>query len=743
MFDDPQTALADEAPPTAAEVTPEQVGPPKDQPPSEQDLALQRRIAKTIREDKRHFKKAFEQMRSDMRVAMRGHDKDWSDDKYKANITGRHVKAKTAALYAKNPKAVARRADKIDFKIWNEDQQSLLMAFQTIQAAQAAAAASQAQAAGDPNALMGHNGGPAMEPQLPPGFQEAQALIADFQEGMAARMQAGRIAKTLEKLFAHAIKEQQPLGFKESMKQTVRRACTTGVGYVKLCYQRQMGPSPSVEYRLNDSRVRLEHLKALIEAQQGDEGSVTDLEAEAAEIEAMVESLSAEPEVVTSEGLVFDFPQSTRVIPDRLCRSLEGFVGARHLTLEYLYTPDEVKEIFGVDLGKKFKPYLASGKVADDTSESYQHQSDLLDSEEPAGEQPKGDLCLVWEYFDKAAGLVYYICDGHEGFLKPPAAPDVYVDQFWPVWALTFNAVESEDELFPPSDVALLRDIQKEYNRSRDGKREHRRAARPRWVFSKGSFTDEDLSWLGTAPAFSATGLNIDPTKDIKTQLQAVPVPGVDPNLYDVGEIMADLQYVVGNSTAGLGAPQKGTATANSIAAGANATADQSAVDDLDNFLTAIVRGAGQILMREMSEETVVKVVGPGAVWPEMTLQDIADELSLEIEAGSTGKPNQAVEIANWEKMLPFIMQMQGISPQWLARETLRRLDDRMDLTDALVDSLPSIVAQNRQAQAAPGDPNAQPDAQGHNGAANGPAAPGGPAGRGAPMGAQSKAPPV
>ena len=146
-------------------------------------------------------------------------------------------------------------------------------------------------------------------------------------------------------------------------------------------------------------------------------------------------------------------------------------------------------------------------------------------------------------------------CCSHEGFLKPPAAPDVYVDQFWPVWALTFNAVESEDEVFPPSDVALLRDIQKEYNRSRDGKREHRRAARPRWVFSKGAFTDEDLSWLGSAPAFSATGLNIDPTKDIKTQLQAVPVPGVDPNLYDVGEIMADLQYVVGNSTAGLGAP--------------------------------------------------------------------------------------------------------------------------------------------------------------------------------------------
>ncbi|MGU3656811.1 hypothetical protein [Methylobacterium fujisawaense] len=742
MFDDPQTALADEAPPTAAEVPPEK--PDQEQAVSEQDRALQRRISKTIREDKRHFKKAFEAMRRDMRIAMKGHDKDWGEDKYKANITGRHVKAKTAALYAKNPKAVARRVDKMDFQIWNEDQQSLMMAFQTIQAAQAAAAAAQPVGT-DPvtGAPIGHNGGPPMEPQLPPGFEQAQALIQDFQQGMAARMEAQRIAKTLEKLFGHAIREQQPLGFKESMKQTVRRACTTGVGYVKLCYQRQMGPSPSVEYRLNDSRVRLEHLKALIEQQAADDGSVADLEAEAAEVQHMVDDLSAAPEQVTSEGLVFDFPQSTRVIPDKLCRSLEGFVGARHLTLEYLYTPDEVKEIFGVDLGKKYKPYNANGKLADDTSEAYGTQGDLLDSEGPGGEQQAGDLCLVWEYFDKAAGLVYYICDGHEGFLKQPAAPDVYVDQFWPVWALTFNSVESEDELFPPSDVSLLLDIQKEYNRSRDGKREHRRAARPRWVFSKGAFSDEDLGWLGSAPAFTATGLNIDPTKDIKTQLQAVPVPGVDPNLYDTGEIMQDLQFVVGNSTAGLGAPQKGTATASSIAAGANATTDQSSVDDLDNFLTAIVRGAGQILMREMSEQTVVKVVGPGALWPELTLQEIADELFLEIEAGSTGKPNQATEIANWEKLLPFIMQMQGISPNWLARETLRRLDDRMDLTDAMVDNLPSIVAQNRQAQVAPGDPNAQPEAQGHNGTANGPAAPGGPVGRGAPMGAQSKAPPV
>ena len=136
------------------------------------------------------------------------------------------------------------------------------------------------------------------------------------------------------------------------------------------------------------------------------------------------------------------------------------------------------------------------------------------------------------------------------------------------------------------------------------------------------------------------------------------------------------------------------------------------------------------------NEETVKKIAGPGAVWPAMSLEDMVAEVFLEVEAGSTGKPNQAQEIANWERMLPYLIQLGSIGPTWLARETLRRLDDRMDLTDAIVDGLPSIVTMNRMSQPAPGgDPADAPDEQGDEGGDNGPAAPGGPAGTDAPMG--------
>src|SRR5690625_3102438 len=77
----------------------------------EQDRRLVARIVQTIREDKQHHKKAFKRMRRDMQVATWGAEKDWPEDNYRANIAGRHVKQKTAALYAKNPKAVARRSE--------------------------------------------------------------------------------------------------------------------------------------------------------------------------------------------------------------------------------------------------------------------------------------------------------------------------------------------------------------------------------------------------------------------------------------------------------------------------------------------------------------------------------------------------------------------------------------------------------------------------------------------------------
>jgi hypothetical protein len=71
--------------------------------------------------------------------------------------------------------------------------------------------------------------------------------------------------------------------------------------------------------------------------------------------------------------------------------------------------------------------------------------------------------------------------------------------------------------------------------------------------------------------------------------------------------------------------------------------------------------------------------------------------------------------------MLPMLIQMGSIDPTWLARETLRRLDDRMDLTDAIVAGIPSIAAMNQQKQIAGAADGNDPNAQGAQGANNAP----------------------
>src|SRR5690606_33554503 len=156
----------------------------------------------------------------------------------------------------------------------------------------------------------------------------------------------------------------------------------------------------------------------------------------------------------------------------------------------------------------------------------------------------------------------------------------------------TFNEVESESEIIPPSDVRLMWSMQHAYNASRQGMREHRQAARPRWVYQNGQIEAEDMANIVKANPFTATGINLPPDAKLSDILGVVPVPGVDPNLYETGQLFTDVQLVVGSSEAQFGGVAKATATESAIAANASSSSDGSSVDDLDAFLTMVSRAA-------------------------------------------------------------------------------------------------------------------------------------------------------
>jgi hypothetical protein len=665
-----------------------------------------------IKADKAHWKRAFDQIRADQDFARgRQWSRVWDDERYVANVTLRHVQQRVAALYARNPRAVARRRTRMMNTVWDGTMSGIMMAMQ------------QLQAATDPMAV-----------------QDALRTLQEAKAAVEYKAMADKFARTLELVYDYNLDEQAH-PFKAMMKLVVRRAVTGGVGYVKLGFQRIMQARPDADMGVPDIAGQLASVQR-IAADVADGVLEQDNPPELEQLRLQLQDLSTQGEVLVREGLLLDYPDATSIIPDRKTRQLKDFLGADHVTQEYLLSPHEVQEIYGIDVSRKAYRAYRPGTTDDPNSSPVLTDQGLWPENAPTSDEDRAtrlgqDVCLVWETYDRKSGLVFVTCDGYPDFLQEPAAPGTWTENFFPWFPLVLNECDHPNLIYPPSDVFLLRHQQMEYNRLREGLREHRIANRPTTMVSGGALSEKDRETLVNRPANALVELDgLQPGQSVDQLLQPFRPPGVDPNLYEVNGVFEDILRTVGTQEANLGGMSGGTATESSIAESSRASSLASNVDDLDDLLSRLARNAGQILMAEVSEQTVKEIIGPGAVWPELTRKDLAREIHLEIQAGSAGRPNQAQEVQNFERLAPLLMQIPGISPELMAKEGIRRLDDRLELEDLYDPNQLSIAAMNqiagRGAPAGPGTgtgPQSDPAAQGPQGANNQPLPQGGPAG--------------
>jgi hypothetical protein len=764
--------------------------------PDEKRKALVDSVTDMIKQAKTFWDKTFRQMEKDQKFAAGlqwNEDPKLSvygdvevNDLYVANITLQHIQKRVATVYAKNPKAVCRRRPRILSTIWDGTMEELAKAQATVQQAQQAAMLATmalAQHAGIPSlapgmapttsgpgagagaggldgmpmpgslptapapvagpgntaggspGAPGPDGSPTMAtpqppaPMMPPPdeVQHAQMVIEDSQNVKRQLTILNRIARTLEILYEYEVSEQQQ-SFKSMMKMTVRRASTSGVGWCRIGFQRVMGKDPDMDSRIADIQAQLQTVER-ISADMAD-GEVDENSAAAEQLRLTIADLAKEQDIVVREGLVFSWPKSTAIIPDPHVIQLRDFLGADWVAEEFLLTINEVQETYGKDVSKGYNSYARTDVGTD--YERARQSWETGGSTETAIDSGDSDCCLVWHLYNKKDGLVYVVCDGYNDFLREPAKPEIYTDRFWPWFLTAFNEVDGR--VYPLSDVALIRPMQRELNRARQGLREHRIANRPKTAYAEGTLSEDDLDAFKNHPVNALIGVaGMQPGQDINQLLQAVKGAPIDPNLYEVNPIFQDLQRATGDQEADLGGTSGDTATETSYAASAKANATGSSIDDIDETLTGIARAAGQILLLNVSEEVVKSIVGPGAMWPVLTKSEVAKDLFLEIQAGSSGRPNQAQELQNFERLAPILMQLPGVKPNFLAKEAIKRMDDKLDVDEAVADGLPSVTAMN--AGKIPGLPGqGDPAAQGPQGGLNAPQPP--------PTNSQTPAPP-
>lgn len=648
--------------------------------------ALVGELQEDIRADKKHFRDAFKLMLDDMELCWNGAPKSWPKENYKVNITQRFVRQKVASLYAKNPRALAKCRPRLKYKFWDGTMQQLQMAMQGL-----------------------------------PDPMSAMAIMQDAQQGKAEKEMYEKLGKTLECCFHYYIDEQIPT-FKSQMKRCVRSAVQTAVGYVKLGFQRDTDLSPDNKAKIADHQQRLAHIQRLMD-ETGPEGDKTQFDAEAEELRLAVTQLQKEQTVIIREGLTFDFPRATSVIPDRKCIALDGWVGADWLTEEIFMTPDEVKEFYKLDI-------VGSGSTASPPGTGYTAYST---SGIEYRQNPRSDLsgkidnlACVWMMYHKPTGLKFEMADGFKEFLKEPEGPEVTVERFYPIYALCFNELEHPTQLFPPSDVRNMTPQQKELNRQKEALREHRKANRPGYVAPKGALSEGDKEALGAHEASGVVELDgMMPGNKVTDYLQPLPKIGVDPNLYESAGIMDDVYKTVGMAEPSFGGSSGDTATAVATAEQARTAALESEADQLNDFLTILARDASQVMLAELDPMTVQEIAGPGAVWPQMNRDQIQKEMHLEIVAGSNGRPNKMQRQQALQQLVPFLIQIPGVNPQWLGQKLIEAIDDSIDLSEAFTMNLPSIQMMNQAAPPQPGAPGAEnPEDQGPEGANNAEQAP-------------------
>ncbi len=633
-------------------------------PSEEQTVRLWRN---RIKEAKKYFDEDFKRMQEniDFAAGIQWEGQTTINDqsgRYLANFITKHINDKVASLYAKNPKAEAKKRDRLIYKIWDGKVESEWAATMALQ-----------------GAMMG--GMPT------PQAVQAIALLQDIAQGRQLETLLDKICKTLEILYKYQCDTQAP-SFKFQMKQLVRRVITTGVGFVRLNYVAEGGNVLSSSITDDSLSMRLKKAKKIMGDVADDKVSEDDPRIE--QLRQLLESVSASihqgDQTNIEERIEFDFPASKSIIVDSKCKCLKGFIGAKWVAQEYIMSLEDANSYFelrgpdAITPGGEFIEYATDGAEMPHATTETQPK-----------DVAKSPLCCLWEVFDVTTKERFFICDGWRWFVQAPAPVQPSTNRFWPIFVLTFNDIETEEgakaHIYPPSDVQLLKPIQKERNRTRDELKKHRETNRPFFGILNGSLEPEDEDKFanhetGELVKFRKVPTNNNGQENVEGAVWHWEGQSIDKNVYDTTPLEQDASLAIGSNQIQQGLPIRHVAaTPAVIQEQARMSGTSSNVDDLDDLLSELAQASGEIMLRVFRSETVQRIVGQGAVWPDQNKEDFLNQIFLDIVAASSGRPNKAVDIQNAQQIVPLMMQA-GANPWGVIEYLCRVMDANLNPAD-------------------------------------------------------------
>lgn len=487
---------------------------------------------------------------------------------------------------------------------------------------------------------------------------------------------------------------------KKRAKRLLTATMATSVGWWKAGWQEDKKTDPLYDNQIKDLQDNLNQLET--EKQQlKDPEAGTDIDLKMAKVRESIAGLEAKKaEVPVAHGFLLDFVMSEDIlILDDSVRELGDYERSEAIAHRVWMTRQAYREKFGYDCAKGNSYTEISGQ---------QQQTN-----------PNAGLLCVWEIWDQSRNRILTVCNGEEGFCCAPITPDWTGERWYPFFGLMFNEIDGA--FYPLSDIELIEPLVTEYNDSRNDLVKDRKDARPFTVVRKGgSLTPKDVENIRNRDGNNVIVVEGVGGQPIANDLQGVNLGQIDPAVYDTAPARQDIEQLVGGGDAARGSVLEAkTATEAEILSQGLRGRSAERQDTMEDLLSDVGAYALQMMLRKMKLPEVQRYAGPEAVWPQLSQQQIFEQVTVEVRGGSTGKPDRLQEQDRWTKLLPVVekamgqvaeLRMSGNHEQAqavieLVKETMRRFDERLDLESFL----PTPKEGEEQA---PADPMQSPQVQ-------------------------------
>jgi hypothetical protein len=534
------------------------------------------------------------------------------------------------------------------------------------------------------------------------------------------RDDAKQFGTTLELVISRLWKKAR---LKEQAEPFVASALTIGIGWLKSSWQERRGRDPLIDNQINDLQDNLKRVDAMRVALA--EGDVADVDSQKAAIEQQMQGLVAKVEVVLARGLVVDFVNAEDIQVAIPVRNISCYKDAPWIAHRTFKPIDDAKAMCP-ELGDKLsKATVYTARKPADAAEQRDVGSMAVVTPEDADAYKKGaggslagpedgDVCF-WEVWNRDSNMVITLIEGLDCYAVAPYAPQPGTTRFYPFFQFTIGMVDGERH--PRSLITRSQRLLDEYNRTRSAFAEHRRRIKPKTVFDSSNLDQEQATKIEGGGTQEMVGVKpLRPGTPMRDLLAPVAYAQIDPALYDTAPIRAELEMIWGVQEALSSSIQTAkTATEAEIQDSGTKSRTSYMRDGLDMTMGELAEYSAEVAIQMMSREDAVQIAGPYALWPEgIGIDDIDSLVTVDIRAGSSGKPDTARQRQAWATAMPLIQnailqvgQLRQSTPadvadcvEELIGETLERMGDRLDPTrflpsapDATATATPAVPA--------------------------------------------------